>query len=169
MAHGYDKRGVEAGGTTLPPHDQAPVLPLEPGKRPLNVVARDVLSDRAAARRFGLPSAFGKLGSDPTAAEATTEVFGIIPFIRRDDLEPFARSAPFAGAAALLGAQGGPRGRSHQRPPVIRMESHVFTTLRKGAGGLPRPRFDGSGGNRSAKRFHSKSLHPSHVPALVLS
>jgi hypothetical protein len=78
MAHGYDKKRVEAGGETLPAHDQSPVLPLEPGTRPLNVVARDVLVDRAAARLFGVPDAFGHLGSDPTCAEARTAVFGIL-------------------------------------------------------------------------------------------
>jgi hypothetical protein len=98
MDHGYDKKRVKAGGETLPPHDQAPVLALEPGKRPLNLVARDVLFDRASARRFGFPSAFRDLGSDPTGAEATTEVIGSIPLICRDNLEPFARPAPFAGA-----------------------------------------------------------------------
>jgi hypothetical protein len=136
--HGYDKKGIEAGGKTLPPHDQAPVLPLEPGKRPLNCVARDVLFDRAAARRFGLPSAFGHLGSDPTAAEATPEVFGIIPVICRDALEPCARSAPCAGAhgegvrqrddlGALLAIRGrGPRGQGPACPVSEAVDEEPF-------------------------------------------
>jgi hypothetical protein len=79
MDHGYGKKRVEAGGETLLPHDQAPVVPLAPGTRPLNLVARRVLVDRASAQLFGLPPASGNLGSDTTCVEATTEVFGIIP------------------------------------------------------------------------------------------
>src|SRR5919108_384406 len=96
MDHGYDKKRVEAGGETLPAHDQSPVLPLEPGERPLNLVARDVLFDRASARLFGFPDAFGHLGSDTTCAEAMTEVFGIIALIRGQAFGPFARAAPLA-------------------------------------------------------------------------
>jgi hypothetical protein len=42
---------------------------------------------------------------------------------------------------ALLDAHWGPRGRSHQRQPVISTQSKVLTTLRKDVSGtaLPRP------------------------------
>jgi hypothetical protein len=71
--------------------------------------------------------------------------------------------------AALLEAHGGPRGRSPQRQPVIRTSSTVLATWREGVWGMPRPRVAGAEGNGSATRFHAKSLHPSHVPAMVPS
>ena len=98
MDHGDDTERVEAGGEALPPHDHAPVLPVAPGKRPRTWGARAVLVDRASAPLVGFPAAWGHLGAEPTCAEATTAVLGLIPLLRRDDLEPFARSALLAGA-----------------------------------------------------------------------
>jgi hypothetical protein len=50
MNHGYGKKGIEAGGEPFPTYDQAAVLPLEPGKRPLGLVAGHVLFDRPPVR-----------------------------------------------------------------------------------------------------------------------
>jgi hypothetical protein len=47
----------EAGGQPLPAPDHATGLPVEPGPRPLGLVARDVLLQRAAAQLVGLPHA----------------------------------------------------------------------------------------------------------------
>jgi hypothetical protein len=128
MNHRYDKKRGEAGGKTLPAHDQTPILPLEPGKRPLNLVARHILFDRAPARFLGFPDAFGNLGAGPTCAEATAEASGIIPFIRRQDLESLTRSTPSAGVGVqgiqpredlgvLITIRGRrPRGQWHDRP-----------------------------------------------------
>jgi hypothetical protein len=96
MNQGHDEKRVEAGGEPFPAHDQATVLPLEPGNRPLGLVARHALFGWAAAYPCGFPHALGTLGPQTTHAEAMTEVCGIIPCIRREDLEPLARSAPFA-------------------------------------------------------------------------
>src|SRR5919199_2968665 len=95
---GHHKKRVEAGGETFPAHDQSTVLPLKPGKRPLDLEARDRLFDRPPPRLAALPYPFGNLGPDTACAKARTEVFGIIPFIRHQNLEAFAWSAPFAGA-----------------------------------------------------------------------
>jgi hypothetical protein len=95
--HGYGKKRVEAGGEPFPAHDEAAVLPLKPGKRPLDLVARDVRLDRPSPWFAALPYPFGNLGPDPASAEAMPEVFGVIPFIHCQNLEAFARSAPFAG------------------------------------------------------------------------
>jgi hypothetical protein len=81
--HGHGKKRVEAGGQTLPAHDQAAVLTLKPGKRPLGLVARHVLFDRPPPRFAALSRPFGDLGPDLAPAEAMTEVFGVIPLIHR--------------------------------------------------------------------------------------
>jgi hypothetical protein len=96
--HGQGKKRIEACGESFPAHDQAPVLPLKPGKRPLGLVARDNRFDRPPARFAALPHPFGNLGTDPAAAEAMPEVFGVIPLIHRQHLEAFPWSASFAGA-----------------------------------------------------------------------
>ncbi len=98
MDQGQSKKRVEASGQTFPAHDQSAVLALEPGKRPLGLVARDVLLDRASARLFGVPHALRNLGSHTTSAEAMAQVFGVISFIRGQHLEPFARPALFTRA-----------------------------------------------------------------------
>jgi hypothetical protein len=96
--HGHGKKRVEACGETFPAHDQAAVLPLKPGKRPLDLVARDLLLDRPPSRLVALPHPFGNLGPDTASAEAMTEVFGIIPLIHCQNREAFPWSASFAGA-----------------------------------------------------------------------
>jgi hypothetical protein len=96
--HGDGEKCVEADRETFPADDQAAVLPLEPCKRPLGLEARDGLFDGAPPRLSGFPYTLGDLGPDPASAESMAEVLSIIPFIRRQDPEPFARSALFAGA-----------------------------------------------------------------------
>jgi hypothetical protein len=96
--HGNSKKRVEARGDTFPAHDQAAILPLKPGKCPLDLEARDSLFDRPPPRFAALPHPFGNLGPDATGAEAMTEVFGIIPLICRQHLEAFTWSAPCARA-----------------------------------------------------------------------
>jgi hypothetical protein len=76
--HGHGKKRVEAGGEPFPAHDQAAVLPLKPGKRPLDLVARDVRFDRPPPRCAAFPHAFGNLGPNAASAEAMPEVFGVI-------------------------------------------------------------------------------------------
>jgi len=98
MHHRDGEKRVEAGGETFPADDQAAVLPLEPGKCPLGLVARDVLFDWPPARVAVLPHAFGNLGPDTASAQTMTEVFGIIPLIHGQHLEAFTWSAPFARA-----------------------------------------------------------------------
>jgi hypothetical protein len=98
MNHGDGEKRIEACGETFPADDQAAVLPLEPRNCAPGLEARGILFNWAPTRPSGSPHPFGELGPDPASAESMTEVFGLIPLIRRQDLEPFARSAPFAGA-----------------------------------------------------------------------
>ena len=91
MDHGYGEKGVEAGGETLPAHDHAAVLPLQPGKRPLGLVARGFPFHWPPPRAAALPHPLGDLGPDPASAEALTEVFRIIPLIH---LRPYATPSP---------------------------------------------------------------------------
>ena len=84
--HGNGQKCVEAGGETFPADDHAAVLALELGKRPLGMEAWDANVDGAPTRLSGFPYPFGDLGPDPASAESMTQVFGIIPFVCRDDL-----------------------------------------------------------------------------------
>jgi hypothetical protein len=59
MDEGQSKKRVEACGQTFPAHDQSAVLPLEPGKRALGLVARDVRLHRASARAVWRASCTG--------------------------------------------------------------------------------------------------------------
>jgi hypothetical protein len=95
MNHSNGEKRIEARGQTFPADHQTAVLVLEPGKRPLGLVARDLLFDRPSSRLAAFPDAFGDLGANPASAEAPSEVFGIIALIRCQHLEAFARSALF--------------------------------------------------------------------------
>src|SRR5262245_11903880 len=75
---------------------QAAILFLEPSKGPLGLEPRDDFFDRSATLFLALPDALGQLGSDPTLAQGLAQGFRIIPLIRRDDLQAFARAAPLA-------------------------------------------------------------------------
>ena len=66
---------------------------------------------------------------------------------------------------ALLDAHCPPRGRSHQRQPVTKMNSSEFKTLRGCAAGIPRP-FPAFSGNMSSKSSHAASLIPSNLPGI---
>jgi hypothetical protein len=70
---------------------------------------------------------------------------------------------------ALFDAHGSPRGTAHHRQPVIKMYNNVCNTLRKGACGIPRPRFGGAEGKTSSNKRYSKSLTPSKRPAILSS
>jgi hypothetical protein len=93
MHHSESEKRIEASGQTFPADDQTAILALEPGKRPLGLVARDLLFDRPSPRLAAFPDAFGDLRANPACAEASAEVFGIITLIRGQYLEAFARSA----------------------------------------------------------------------------
>ena len=81
--HGHGTKRVEAGGEPFPAHDQAAVLPLKLGHRPLGLVARDVRFSRPPPRCAAFPHPFVNLGPDAAPAEALSEVFGVIPLIHR--------------------------------------------------------------------------------------
>jgi hypothetical protein len=68
-------------------------------------------------------------------------------------------------SAVLFGPHSGLSGRSHDREPVTSTYSDVFTTLRDGVGGIPRPLLLDSGGKMLAKSCHSKSLCHSAFPS----
>jgi hypothetical protein len=94
--HGNGQKRVEAHRDTFPPDDQPAVFLLEPGKRPLGLEAWHLLFDWSITGFLRLPDPFRHLPSDATAPELLAEGFGIIPFIRCEDLEAFPRSARFA-------------------------------------------------------------------------
>jgi hypothetical protein len=138
MNYGNRTKRIEAGGEAFPAHDQPAVLALEPGKRSLSLIARDIFSDWPAARLMAFPYAFGNLGANPTCAKAATEVFGIITLIRCYRLESFARSALFPGADVQgiqqrddLGplvtiSRRGARGQRHTRGICEAMDKDAF-------------------------------------------
>src|SRR5688500_9091078 len=98
MHHGNGEKRIEARGQTFPADHQAAVLPLEPGQRPLGLVARDLLFDRPSPRLAAFPSAFEDLGPNAACSEASAEVCGIIALIRGQPLEALARSTLFPRA-----------------------------------------------------------------------
>ncbi len=71
--------------------------------------------------------------------------------------------------AELFDAHCSPRGMSHHLQPVISTYSWVFNTLRNGTCGIPRPLFSGDWGIKSSNNFHSRSLNPSNLPAILSS
>src|SRR5262245_26232714 len=91
------QKRIKAGSNALPSHHQTTILLLEPGKGPLGLESRDDLLDRSAAIFLGLPDPLGKLCPDTPLPELLPQRFGVIAFIRRDDLQTFAGTAPFAG------------------------------------------------------------------------
>ena len=98
MYDGNGKERIEAGGAPLPADDQAAVLVLEPGKRPLGLVARDSLFYGAPTWLAVFPHAFGDLRANPSLTKAPAEVSSIIPSICGQDLRPLARAAPLTSA-----------------------------------------------------------------------
>jgi hypothetical protein len=127
MNNGDGEERVEAGGETFPARDQAAVLAVAPGTRPLGLEARDALFDWPPTRLSDLPPPFGDLRAAPALSEALAEVFGILPCIRRQDLAPLARSASLArgeakgfqprealGPLVAIGRRGA-RGQRHTR------------------------------------------------------
>jgi hypothetical protein len=98
--YGDREKRVEADYETFTADHQAAVLPLEPRTCSLSLDAWDVLFEGAPARLFGVPDPFGHLRPDPACPEAVAESLRVVPFIRREDLEPLALSTPLARADA---------------------------------------------------------------------
>jgi hypothetical protein len=98
VGRGKSQECLEACGDALPADDQATVFLLKPGKGPLRLEPWDDLFDRSATMFIGLPDALRDLRSDPALPEVLAERFGILPFIRRDDAQPFAGTASVACA-----------------------------------------------------------------------
>jgi hypothetical protein len=121
--HGDCEKRVEAGDKTFPADNQAAVLPLEPGKRPLSLEARDVLLEGAPTRLLGVPDPFGHLRPDPAFPEAMAESLRGVSFIRREDLEPLARSAPFAVRMRQASNRGRTWARSSPFAGVVRVDN----------------------------------------------
>ena len=78
MDRGDGQKRRKARGETLPADDQAAILLLKPGKRPLRLEARDLHLDGSAPRFLGLPDPFGDLRPDAAFAELLAQGFGII-------------------------------------------------------------------------------------------
>lgn len=92
------KKRLKACGKALPTDHQTAILLLEPGKCALSLESWHHFFDRSATIFLGLPDALRELCPDPPFPELLPERFGIIAFIRRNDLEAFAGAPPFAGA-----------------------------------------------------------------------
>src|SRR4029453_1825199 len=94
---GDGQKRVEAGGNTLPTHNQTTIFLLKPSKRPLRLESGHHFFDRSAPVFLRFPDALGNLRPNTPLPELLPERFRIIPLIRRDDLEPFAGTPPFPG------------------------------------------------------------------------
>ena len=144
MHHRNREKCVEACRETFPADNQAAVLALEPRKRPLGLEARDVLFHGPPTRLSGFPDSFGELGADTPLTKALAKVIGVISLIRRQHLEPFARSAAFACAHAESIQQrddlgpfvpmrwGCARGQGHARPigETVDKDAFAFPAIR---------------------------------------
>src|SRR5678815_367013 len=91
------QKRFEARRHALPPDDQATILLLKPSKSPLRLEPGHNFFDRSTAVFLGLPDPLGQLCPDTPLPELLPQRFGVIAFIRRDDLQTFAGTAPFAG------------------------------------------------------------------------
>src|SRR4030095_15340919 len=98
MNRGESQECLETCGDALPADDQAPVFLLKPGKGALGLEPGHHLCDGPAPIFLGLPDALRDLGPDPPLPELLAQRFRIIPFIRGDDAQPFAGTAPFTRA-----------------------------------------------------------------------
>ena len=92
------QKRLKAGRNPLPADHQPAGFLLKPGKGALGLEPWHPFFDRSAPVFLRLPDPLGYLGANPSLPELLPEGFGIIPFIRRDDLEAFAWTAPFPGA-----------------------------------------------------------------------
>ena len=97
MNRGDRQKCLKAGGNALPPHHQKTILLLEPGKRPLGLELWHDFVDWSPTTFLGLPAPLGELCPYPTLVSLVPERFGIIAFLRRDDLQTFARPAAVTG------------------------------------------------------------------------
>src|SRR4029453_4692958 len=98
MNRGERQECLETCGDALPADDQAPVFLLKPGKGPLGLEPWPHLCDGPTTIFLGLPDALRALGPEPPLPELLAQRFRIISFIRGDDVQPFAGTAPFARA-----------------------------------------------------------------------
>src|ERR687886_2813371 len=110
---GESQECLETCGDALPADDQATVFLLKPGKGPLGLEPWNHLCDGPTPIFLGLPDALRALGPDPPLPELLAQRFRIIAFIRGDDAQPFAGTAPFARADL-----DGIKQRQHLRPLV---------------------------------------------------
>jgi hypothetical protein len=89
-----------AGRQALPTDDQAAILLLEPGQRPLRLEPGHRVVDGSPAGRLGFPDALRDLRTDPPPPELLPQGFRLRAFSRGQDVEtcagapPGARSAP---------------------------------------------------------------------------
>src|SRR5688572_3212180 len=93
---GKSKKCLKACGNAFPTHHQAAILLLEPGKGVLSLKAGDCFFDRSPPVLFRLPDALRDLRPGTPLPELLPQRLRIIPFIRRDHLETFARATAFA-------------------------------------------------------------------------
>ena len=83
------KECLKAGRNALPADHQTAILFLEPGKGPLRLESRDDFFDGSPPIFLGLPDPLWNLRTDTSLSQLLPERFGIIAFIRRDDLQAF--------------------------------------------------------------------------------
>ena len=98
MDRGERQKRVEACRNALPPDHEAAIFLLEPGKCPLGLASRHPLFAWSPPVFLGLPHPLRDLCPNTTPPQLLPQRFGIIAFIRREDLEAFTRTAPFARA-----------------------------------------------------------------------
>jgi hypothetical protein len=100
MDCGNGQKRREACRKPFPADDQAAVLFLKPGKRPLRLEAGDCHLDRAATRFLGLPDAFGDLRPNAASAQLQAQCFGVIAPVGRQHPGTFARTPRLASPQA---------------------------------------------------------------------
>ena len=97
MNHGDGKQCLEAHRETLPTEDQAAILFLEPGKGALSLEAWHLPLDRSATSELAPPDPCGHLRPNAPGAELLAQDFGVISFVRHDDLQAFPGASSLAG------------------------------------------------------------------------
>jgi hypothetical protein len=98
MNHGSGEKRGAAGRETFPADGPATGRALEPRTRALSLDARPLPCDGPPPRLAAPPPPVEPRGAAPALAAPLAQVFGLIPPIRRQNLEACARSTPFAGA-----------------------------------------------------------------------
>jgi hypothetical protein len=99
MDRGDCQKRVKASRHALPADPQAAGLLLEPGQGARGLQPGHAFFDRSAPVLLRLPDPLRDLCPDTALPQGLPQRFGLLPLLRRDDLETFPGAPPFARAA----------------------------------------------------------------------